>query len=99
MSETAYYRYLLREIRNHFGRRVWGFKLHGSQFNRGYPDLIFCIDGHFVAIETKLEGNRLTLLQQENLSKIEMAGGFAMVAVYPNHTAQDVIKEIERWLK
>ena len=53
-----------------------------SGYNRsGIPDIISCIGGRFVAIETKSKFTKhgVTALQQRNLDDITKSGGVAMV--------------------
>jgi penicillin-binding protein-related factor A (putative recombinase) len=46
---------------------------------RGIPDLIGVINGRFVAIELKVQGNRADPLQMHYLKKIAEAGGLSFV--------------------
>lgn len=58
--------------------QVWGVKT--IMCNRtGIPDVLMCIDGHFVAIEFKGENDsaKTSALQLKNLHDIEMNGGSA----------------------
>lgn len=43
------------------------------------PDIICCVDGHFMAIECKAGKNKPTALQERELGLIRKAGGTAMV--------------------
>lgn len=45
----------------------------------GVPDIVACINGIFVAVECKANGNRPTALQKRNLHQIVAAGGHAFV--------------------
>lgn len=59
------------------------YKIHGgSQYQRaGIPDLLACVNGHFVAIEVKRpKGGIVSALQEENIRLINQAGGVAFVA-------------------
>jgi len=60
----------------------------------GVPDILCCIDGHFVGIEVKAEGKReeITPLQTENLADIRLSKGYGMCTDNVN----DVIEMIER---
>lgn len=51
----------------------------------GIPDIIACLDGHFLAIETKAPGKRknVTPNQERRLKEIAWAGGTAMVVDDP----------------
>lgn len=53
-----------------------------SATKAGVPDLLVCYEGKFIAIEVKtLETrNNVSALQSYNLSKIENAGGYSLVA-------------------
>lgn len=56
----------------------------GSQFTKaGVPDILACINGHFVGIEVKAQNGKPSELQLYNIQKIRDAGGFAMV-LYPS---------------
>lgn len=47
----------------------------------GVPDIIACVNGHFVGIEAKadLKKNKPTALQMKNLHQIQKVGGTALV--------------------
>lgn len=47
---------------------------------RGIPDFLGCINGHFVAIELKIDGEEADPLQAWNLNKIIKAGGLGLEA-------------------
>lgn len=53
----------------------------------GVPDFIACIDGRFIGIECKADGNQPTRLQLKNLQQIVDAGGHAFVV---NHESLGV---------
>jgi len=59
----------------------------------GVPDVIFCKDGLFYAVEVKATGKikTTTKLQEMNLEKINLCGGRAIVT----DKLSDVIKMIE----
>jgi Holliday junction resolvase len=59
---------------------VWYFSPAANGYGRaGIPDMIACINGHFVAIECKAGKGKTTALQERELQRISEAGGFAMV--------------------
>ena len=64
--------------------RCWAFKTHGGMYGKaGIPDVIACIDGHFLAGEFKRPapaGSTVTLIQQKTLNAIHEAG--AAVGVF-----------------
>ncbi len=51
----------------------------GGFGNSGVPDFIACINGKFVAVECKANGNKPTALQKKNLNAIVEAGGYGFV--------------------
>ena len=56
----------------------FAWKQHGGQFGTaGLPDIILCLNGHFVAFEVKTPTGRLTPLQKSTLTKIMNAKGYA----------------------
>lgn len=78
----------------HFENKIKGFLKEqgswfikywaGSQFTKnGIPDILSCIDGHFVAIEVKAQNGKPSELQLYTINKIREAGGFAFV-LYPS---------------
>ena len=58
----------------------------------GIPDLICCMEGRFLGIETKAPGklHTLTANQRNRIREIHEAGGFALVIDDPEH--------LEEWL-
>lgn len=64
------------------GPRCWYFMpVSNGMGKRGIPDIICCIDGKFVAIETKAPGklDNVTPHQLTNIQAIQVAGGVAHV--------------------
>lgn len=58
-------------------------KTHGDRFSRvGTPDIIACVNGHFVAVEVKAENGRPSELQLHHIEEIKRAGGYATI-LYP----------------
>lgn len=59
---------------------AWYFKTWGSAQRAGLPDYIGCVDGRFVAVESKARGARrgVTALQRVVLDRIRRAGGIAL---------------------
>ena len=55
-------------------------KYFGCAFTQaGVPDILACVNGHFVAIEVKAENGATSYLQDHNVAKIKEAGGVAVV--------------------
>lgn len=65
-------------------RGCWYVKYFANRNTRsGVPDILACVNGHFVAIEVKAEDGKPTELQKWNVDKIRECGGVAMI-VYPS---------------
>lgn len=61
-------------------QKSWGFKFHAGTYTQsGIPDLIYCINGRFVAIEVKKEKGKPTELQKRKIQKIIQDGGVAVI--------------------
>ena len=61
----------------------WYVKFFANSFTKkGIPDLLCCINGHFVAIEVKAANGKPSELQEWNVKKIRDAKGIAIV-LYP----------------
>lgn len=59
-------------------------KTHGDRFSRvGTPDIIACINGHFVAVEVKAANGTPSDLQLHHIQQINKAGGYGVI-LYPN---------------
>ena len=57
-------------------------KTHGDRFSRvGTPDIIACVNGHFVAVEVKAENGKPSELQLYHLEQIALAGGYGAIIV------------------
>ena len=58
----------------------------------GVPDILFCHDGHFYAVEVKRRGNkgRATPLQRLHIRLIQNSGGRAIVA--------DCVEDVQKLL-
>jgi len=61
--------------------------------NAGVPDFFVCLEGQFVAIECKANGNLPTALQMHNLMQIRKAGGIGLVVNEDN--IHDLKKTLE----
>ena len=55
-------------------------KNHGSQYAApGIPDIIFNLDGWFIALEVKRHPNKPTMIQQFHLKEIRKNKGIALI--------------------
>lgn len=62
----------------------WQVKFFANKFTKaGIPDILACINGHFVGIEVKSDRGEPSELQLYNVRAIRRAGGFAFV-LYPS---------------
>ena len=62
---------------------TWYFKVWSGPYSKsGIPDIIACINGHFVALEVKAENGRASELQKRNIRLINECRGKAYI-VYP----------------
>ena len=78
---------------------VWYMKVHGSMYQKaGVPDIIACINGHFVGIEVKRPGGKVSALQQLQIDEINRNGGCAFVA-YSVEDVQRKIAELQHALQ
>lgn len=63
---------------------AWHVKFFANSFTKsGIPDILACVNGHFVGIEVKAQNGKPSELQMYNVRKIREAGGFAIV-LYPS---------------
>ena len=63
-------------------KNIYHFKVHGNGFMRsGIPDLICCVNGHFVAIEIKRPDgkSKVSKLQEIEIDRIKRSDGIAVV--------------------
>ena len=69
----------VREILDKLG--IYHFMPPANGFGRaGIPDIIACMDGHFIAIECKAGSGKTTALQERELDRIHNAGGTTYIA-------------------
>ena len=62
----------------------------------GVPDIVCCVNGHFLAIECKAGGGKLTALQVREIKHILACNGEAVVA---NENNLDLVISLVRELK
>lgn len=62
---------------------TWYFKVWSGPYSKsGIPDIIACINGHFVALEVKADNGRASELQKRNIRVINECNGLGII-VYP----------------
>jgi hypothetical protein len=62
----------------------------------GVPDIVACVNGFFLAIETKAGGNKPTALQIREIETIRRNNG---VAVVVDETNWDMVRDLIRKMK
>jgi len=84
---------LQRDVQDYLGTiGAYRFKVHGSVYMRaGIPDIIVCLKGRFVGIETKDGDNKPSELQKAHIRQIKKAGGIGFVA----YSVDDVKKALK----
>ena len=72
-------------------------KTHGDRFSRvGTPDIIACVNGHFVAVEVKAENGKPSDLQLYHIQQIKKAGGYGVI-LYPKDF-ENFKKDVQNFL-
>ena len=62
---------------------IWFFKHWAGAYSQsGIPDIICCVNGHFVGIEVKAEDGHPSPLQIRNIDLIRKSKGYAYI-LYP----------------
>lgn len=62
---------------------TWYFKYWAGPYSKsGIPDIIACVNGHFVGIEVKGSSGHASELQKRNIRLIRESNGYACI-VYP----------------
>lgn len=80
MTEKQFETKVKQFLKSH---NIWFTKIWGGGFQKaGIPDLLCCINGHFVAIELKGANGTATELQKYNIKKINESGGIGLI-LYP----------------
>ena len=90
MAESTITQAIMRYLKSVPNCYYW--KQHGGYYTTaGLPDIICCLNGHFVAFEVKTPTGKLTKLQSATLKKINDANGQAFKV-----TSVDEVKAIIR---
>jgi len=71
---------------------AWHTMPHQRGFSQaGVPDILACVNGRFLAIETKYGNNKPSARQNQQIAAIEKAGGTALVI---NENDLDELEEV-----
>ncbi len=85
----------VKEILDQMG--VYHFSpMQNGMGRAGIPDIIGCLDGQFLGIECKAGKGTTTALQERELTRIQNAGGYALVV---NETNINQLWEIKEWIQ
>jgi Holliday junction resolvase len=84
----------VKEILDQMG--VYHFSpMQNGMGRAGIPDIIGCLEGQFLGIECKAGRGTTTALQERELTRIQNAGGYALVV---NETNINQLWEIKEWI-
>lgn len=75
---------------------AWDVKIFANEMQgAGYPDLLVCYRGRFIALECKAPAGKVAKIQEATLNKIRRAGG---VCAKPRSVqdVKDLIKAIDQ---
>ena len=90
MKESAIVKNILKYLKTLPECFAW--KEHGGLYGTaGIPDIIACVGGKFYGFEVKTERGKTTSLQEATITKINAAGGTAVVV----RSVEDVKKILE----
>jgi hypothetical protein len=78
----------LRLLKKKYGKRIWFLGVETHDNRRGIPDVLVCLNGHFIALEFKRSikelGKSRTKMQEYVASLILSAGGLSLF-IYPEN--------------
>jgi len=78
--------------------KIYHFMPPANGFGRaGIPDIIGCMDGHFIAIECKAGKGTTTALQDRELDAIRSARGLVFIAREHNLDELKTLLELKRY--
>jgi Holliday junction resolvase len=84
----------VKEILDQMG--VYHFSpMQNGMGRAGIPDIIGCLEGQFLGIECKAGKGTTTALQERELTRIQNAGGLALVV---NEENMNQLWEIKEWI-
>ena len=94
MTPEAKVKKKVKEILDQMG--VYHFSpMQNGMGRAGIPDIIGCLEGHFIGIECKAGKGTTTALQERELTRIQNAGGYALVV---NEENINQLWEIKEWI-
>jgi Holliday junction resolvase len=80
-------------------RGAWAMKTHGSPMSSGYPDIIACYKGFFIAFEVKQPSTSRTATARQlaQIKLINKAHGRARIVVSPEEV-EELLDELDLWV-
>jgi len=94
MTPEAKVKKKVKEILDQMG--VYHFSpMQNGMGRAGIPDIIGCLEGQFLGIECKAGKGTTTALQERELTRIQNAGGYALVV---NEENINQLWEIKEWI-
>jgi len=95
MTPEAKVKKKVKEILDQMG--VYHFSpMQNGMGRAGIPDIIGCLEGQFLGIECKAGKGTTTALQERELTRIQNAGGYALVV---NEENINQLWEIKEWIQ
>jgi len=92
MSETYLKTKVMKALKRKFGRDIFFFKVHGSEYMmNGLPDIICCYLGAFVGLELKDGTKKPTPVQILRKNQITRAGGISVII----YSVEEAIAAVE----
>lgn len=83
-TETAQAKAKIQDVLKRTFNPCYLEKIHSGPFKRGQPDFFGILEGVGAVIESKKQGEEVTLLQEIHLNGASRAGGVALV-IWLNH--------------
>lgn len=80
------------------GRGAYVWKVHGNELTpAGTPDIVGVYRGHFIAVETKMPGNKLSAVQAYRITRMRNAGALVVAPCYTVAAALDLLNALDHW--
>tara|TARA_Y100001951_G_C11039325_1_gene129339 strand:+ start:187 stop:480 length:294 start_codon:yes stop_codon:yes gene_type:complete len=76
----------------------WFYPVASGFGSAGVPDIVCCYKGKFIGVECKAPaaGNRVTALQQKNLTDIQNCGGYGIVVSGDLSELEKILDDLEK---
>jgi len=88
MAKEKQFEDKIKKFLKSYPENIWFYKHWAGAYSQsGIPDIIACINGHFVGIEVKAEDGHPSPLQIRNIDLIQRSKGYAYI-LYPKDFEQ-----------